>query len=51
MYQAAVLSGENNPLDDCLRTIMDLVNAQDVGSVNLILESLSAIHHDKVKYG
>ena len=38
-------------MDECLRLILELVNVQDVGNVNLILESLAAIHHDKVKYG
>ena len=50
-YQSTMLSGTNNPIDDCLKNILDLVNVQDVSNVNLILESLSSIHHDKVRYG
>ena len=50
-YQAAMLSGTNNPIDDCLENIMALVNVQEVTNVNLILESLSSIHHDKVRFG
>ncbi|CDW82479.1 UNKNOWN [Stylonychia lemnae] len=50
-YQAAILAGEQNPIDECLRLSLDLINVQDVTNVNLILESLSTIHHDKLIHG
>ena len=51
MYQAAVLSGEKNTIDACLANFMEIINVQDAQNVNLIIESLSQMHYDKVKYG
>lgn len=31
--------------------MVDLLNIQDISNVNLMIDSLSAIHHDKIKYG
>jgi hypothetical protein len=42
---------ESNPLDECTRYIIDLLNMQDVQSVNTVLEGLATVHHDKVRYG
>ena len=41
MHQAAVLSGEKNIIDDCLSNFMEIVNVNDLQSVNLILESVA----------
>ncbi len=46
-----MLANENNTIDDCLKNILDLINVQDITNSNLILESLSSIHHDKLRYG
>lgn len=52
MHQAATLaSTESNPVDECTQLLADLISTQDFANVNLILEGLSSIHYDKVKYG
>jgi hypothetical protein len=51
MHQAAVLSCEKNWVDECLANMLETINVNDVQNVNLILESLSQLHHDKVKFG
>lgn len=51
MYQASILSCEKNWIDECLANMLETLNVQDVQSVNLVLESLSQLHCDKVKYG
>jgi hypothetical protein len=51
MYQAAVLSGEKNWIDECLANMLEILNVQDMQNVNLIMESISQMHYDKVKYG
>lgn len=51
MYQASLLCCEKNWVDECLANMLETLNVQDVQSVNLIMESLSQLHCDKVKYG
>lgn len=51
MYQAGVLSGDKNTIDDCLANFLEIVNVNDLPNINLILESIAQIHYDKVKYG
>lgn len=51
MYQASILAGSKNWIDECLANILEILNVQDVQNVNLIMESISQIHYDKVKYG
>ena len=51
MYQASVLAGDKNWIDECLANVLEILNVQDVQNVNLIMESVAQIHYDKVKYG
>jgi hypothetical protein len=51
MQQAALLNGDHNPLDRIAAHFVELVNVNDISSVNLTLESLSQIHYDKLKTG
>jgi hypothetical protein len=51
MYQASILSGDKNWIDECLANVLEILNVQDVQNVNLIMESIAQIHYDKVKYG
>ena len=51
MYQASVLSSDKNWIDECLANMLETLNVQDVQNVNLIMESLSQLHYDKVKHG
>ena len=51
MQQAALLNGDHNPLDRIAAHFVELVNVNDISSVNLTLESLSQIHCDKLKTG
>lgn len=52
MYQAAALGSiESNPIDECSRVIIELLTVQDVSNVSTVLEGISTVHHDKVKYG
>jgi hypothetical protein len=51
MYQASILSGDKNWIDECLANFLEILNVQDVQNVNLIMESIAQIHYDKVKYG
>ena len=51
MHRAAILASEKNDYDDCLANMLEILNVQDVQNVNLIMESISQIHYDKVKYG
>lgn len=41
IYQTALLTGERNPIDQCLGYMMEILNINDVLSVNLTLESIS----------
>ena len=41
MYQAALLSGEKNKIDDCLANFLEVINVNDIQTANLILESIS----------
>ena len=41
MQQAAFLSGERNPIDECTACMLEILNVNDVNNVNLTLESLS----------
>lgn len=49
MHQAAILSSEKNGIDECLAGFLEVLNVQDFQSVNLIMDSLSRIHSDKVR--
>ena len=49
--QNSYISGENNPIDECMYQIVHLYNLQDEQSVSSVLDSLSSIHSEKVKYG
>ena len=51
MYQASILSGDKNWIDECLANVLEILNVQDVQNVNPIMESIAQIHYDKVKYG
>jgi hypothetical protein len=51
MYQAGVLSGDKNVIDECLANFLEITNVNDLANINLILESIAQIHYDKVKYG
>lgn len=51
MHQASILASEKNWTDDCLSYMMEILNVQDVSTVNLMLDSLAQIHSDKVKFG
>lgn len=51
MQQAAFLSGERNPIDDCTACMLEILNVNDVTNVNLTLESLSQIQYEKLKHG
>ena len=51
MHQAAILSGEKNWLDECLANFLEIMNVNDHPNVTLIIESISQIHYDKVRYG
>jgi hypothetical protein len=41
MHQAAILSGENNWIDECLANFLEIINVNDISNINLILESIS----------
>jgi hypothetical protein len=41
MHQAAALSSDRNWVDECLGNMLEILNVQDVQSVNLVMESLS----------
>lgn len=41
MLQAALISGEMNPLDECAACVFEIINVNDATNVNLTLESLS----------
>ena len=49
MHQAAILSSEKNYVDGCLAGMLEILNVQDFQSANLIMDSLSRIHSDKVR--
>lgn len=51
MHQSAILSGENNWIDECLANFLEIINVNDLPNINLIMESISQIHYDKLKYG
>jgi len=51
MYQAGVIGSDKNWIDEVLANMLETINVNDVQNVNLILESLSQLHYDKVKYG
>jgi hypothetical protein len=51
MHQASILSSDKNWIDECLANMLETLNVQDVQNVNLIMESLSQLHYDKVKHG
>ena len=51
MQQASFLAGERNPLDECTACMLEILNVNDVTNVNLTLESLSQIHHEKLRHG
>jgi hypothetical protein len=41
MQQAAILSGDNNPIDNVSNYYMEILNINDVNHTTLTLESLS----------
>jgi hypothetical protein len=43
MHQAAVLSSDKNWVDECLAHFMELLNCQDMKSINSVLEALALI--------
>jgi len=51
MHQSAVLSGEKNWIDECLANFLEILNVNDHPNVQLVIESISQIHYDKVRYG
>ena len=51
MHQSAILSGENNWIDECLANFLEILNVNDLPNINLIMESISQINYDKIKYG
>ena len=51
MHQAAILSGEKNWIDECLANFLEIMNVNDHPNVTLIIESISQIHYDKVRFG
>lgn len=44
--QTALLSGEQNPIDKVAMNMLEIINLNDVQSVNLTLESMASIHCD-----
>lgn len=51
MHQSGVLSGEKNIIDECLVHFLEIMNVNDHPNVTLIIESISQIHYDKVRFG
>ena len=41
MQQAALLTGDHNPVDNVAAHFIEIVNINDITNVNLTLESLS----------
>jgi hypothetical protein len=41
MTQAALLTGDHNPIDQVTANMLEIVNINDITNVNLTLESLS----------
>ena len=51
MQQAAMLTNELNPIDKIAANLLEVININDITSVNLTLESISQIHYDKLRNG
>lgn len=51
IQQTALLTGERNPVDECLGYMMELLNINDALNVQLTLESISQIQYDKLRHG
>ena len=49
--QAAYLSGDRNPLDECACCMLEILNINDMMNVNLTLEALSQVQYEKLKHG
>jgi hypothetical protein len=45
------LAEEANPIDECAKYVMSMLSVNDLSSVQTVLEGLSGVHYDKVKYG
>lgn len=45
------MGSENNNIDECLAHCLELLNVNDVQHVILVLDYLSSMHHDKLKFG
>ncbi len=41
MNQAALLTGDHNPIDQVAANMLEILNINDITNVNLTLESLS----------
>ena len=46
-----MLTNELNPIDQIAANLLEIVNINDITSVNLTLESISQIHYDKLRSG